>query len=233
MQLSVHPLAVPARTAFPPRAAACWTLLVLSLLSWLPLCGCEGKDAQAIRAMLVDYDRANNTRNGVLAKECVTRASDEQYELVRRHALYSDEKTVRALNPYVKQYVLMTRHRGQADQLAVLTGEDFLVWTTNQGWYAGEESNWEGAFGSIKVRGQVATAPILEDGKPTGGTATFLLEDGKWRVDEPSLVAALDRRLFLAAREEGESIDDYLIALEEESSGREVPDSVWQPMVGR
>ena len=80
------------------------TMLAFCIAAAAVLCsvGCDNKDAQAIRAMLVQYDTANNSKNGRLAKECVTKSSDAQYESIRRHALYSDERTVRALGPYIK-----------------------------------------------------------------------------------------------------------------------------------
>lgn len=209
------------------------TLIGIIAFAFLaPLTACEDKDAQAIRAMLADYDRANNTGNGPLAKDCVTQASDDQYDLIRRHALYSDEKTVRALGPNLKYNVVMTRNRAPAEQLEVLTGEDFLVWTTNEGWYAGGVSNWAGHFGAIRVDGNTATAPILdEEGQPTSEKGTFIKEGGRWRVDEPSMNSYVDKSYRLAARSEGMSEDEFIMSLETNDSGKEVTDAIWQPLI--
>lgn len=213
-----------------PLRSTC--IVLVSLASLMALTACDVKESQAIRAMLADYDRANNTGNGLLAKDCVTQASDDQYDLIRRHALYSDEKTVRALGPNLKYNVIMTRNRAPADQLEVLTGEDFLVWTTNEGWFATGESGWVDAFGAIRVDGNTATAAMLDDeGRPTSDRVTFVKEGGRWRLDEPTMNPYLDKLIRLAARAEGMSEDDYILAAEEEDSGKEIPDAIWQPMI--
>lgn len=209
------------------------TLLALCIIAAGILCGvgCDNKDAQAIRAMLVQYDTANNSKNGRLAKECVTKSSDAQYESIRRHALYSDERTVRALGPYIKHQVLMTRNRASAAQLEVLTGEDYLVWTTNEGWFANGDSGWSTAFGKIAVKGDFATGVVLQDDKPTGDKVHFLKEDGRWRLDETTMGQHMDQWYLDLAKFEGVSVDDLLIFIEEEDSGKEISDSIWQPMI--
>ncbi len=206
--------------------AACTAFLLLACA------GCEDAEAAAIRAMLVKYDQANEQGNGLLAKECVTKSSDTHYDTLRKHALYSDEKTVRALSPSTKLAVIMIRNRASAEQLEVLTGEDFLVWSTNQGWYAGGEP-WANSFGRIKVDGDVALAPMLDEGKPTRVTARFKKEEGKWRLDETTLIHAWDEHYIATARAEGMSVDELITYIEEEDSGKYVEETVWQPMVRR
>ena len=127
----------------------------------------------------------------------------------------------------------MTRNRASAAQLEVLTGEDYLVWTTNEGWFANGDSGWSTAFGTITVKGDFATGVVLQDGKPTGDKVHFLKDDGRWRLDETTMGQHMDQWYRDLAKFEGVSVDDLLVFIDEEDSGKEISDSIWQPMIRR
>jgi hypothetical protein len=206
------------------------------LLVWVCLPGCQDPDAAekaAIRATLRQLDEANEACDGAAAVAVMSSEGLAEYTRLVKLALDAPREKVLVLGSSDKQQIIQLRNRLTRRELEKMDGAAYQQHATGECWYSmGEDyEGYEASIGKIDVMGDMAYAHILdEDGKDSGLLAEFSREDGVWKVNEFSFHRQFDEWTREWASLEGMTDDELLVRLEEIDWGKDVRDSIWDPM---
>lgn len=188
-------------------------------------------DKAAVRAALRQIDTANRSRDGEAAVAVMCRASLDEYTRIVQIALDGKPDEVRRLPPHKLALVFELRNRLTRRELQGMDGRAYQAYATSAGWYDAEWGSWEESVGRIEIDGDRAVAYILDDrGGRTGDRMHFVFEDGMWKVNEFTAGRSIDEAYEREAGQFGMTVENYLILLEEEISGKQVRSTIWQPM---
>ena len=234
-------------------------LMLLSAIFPLAITGCKDEhaaDKQAIQVVWENYDRANVEKDGNTAAGLFTKNTIAHYDKVLKLGLNAKLAECQSLPPHQWAEVVMMRNRGKRSMLGLLNGHGYIVFATQQGWYA--DSGGQLSLKKIKVTGDSANGVLydkeLEEAyrqsqwqralagrrsrylfgsrmeKPPEYPVAFARENGQWRLDETSLYPTFDAMWKEAARWEGMSVHEYIIEDESADSGKEITKKIYEPM---
>lgn len=180
-------------------------------------------DAEAIRGVVREYQRAADRRDGAAAARLVTRDTRAWYGRMRDMAVSAPEAQVRAAPMMERFTVLLYRHRVPAAELRALPADSAFGYTIRAGWVAGHAEEDVASRAEIHGEGDRATLRL-------GGEDThFRREEGVWRWDMmPNLLAASEE--FAPDPESGMTEDEFVIFVLEHSNGEAVSPRIWQPL---
>lgn len=185
-----------------------------------PLAGAE---AEAVRAVVREYQQAAARRDGAATARLVTRDTRGYYARMRDMAVSAPEAQVRALPLMERMMVLMYRHRVPAGELRALPASSAFAYTIDAGWVSGDADGDMASLGEIYGEGDRA---VLRLG---GEDIPFLREDGVWRWDMmPMLLAASEE--FAPDPASGMTEDEFLLFVLKYSDGRDPSPDIWQPL---
>lgn len=211
------------------------TLFVALLsLSWI-LSGCDtrAQDKEDMIVLMQTLDSCNNASDGNNILGIFTQSTWAHNDRLIKLGLEGTEAEVKALPLFDRMEVLRMRLRSNREELSKLKGMEYTRFATSRGWYVTPvEQRAESTLDRFKfsAAGDEAWAYLVVDGEPTQTKIHFIKEGGEWRYDEPEAMIAYGRDYAREARQEGMSENEYIILVLEEEIGREVPDSVWQPL---
>lgn len=181
-----------------------------------------GADADAIRALVRDYQNAVLRRDGAAATPLVSRESRAYYARMRDMAVSAPEAQVRAAPLMDRLTILLYRHRVPADQLRALSGDAAFAHTIHDGWVTGVEG--EEFAARVRIYGEGDRAIIRDE-----GDMHLVREEGVWRLDMmPLILAASDE--FAEGMESRAEQDDFLLFVLEQATGRDPSPGIWQPL---
>lgn len=207
--------------------------LVLLVFVMLFAGGCDphAEDKRQIQKVSDDLDFYNNTRNGAQVVNLFTAETFEHYDRLIKLGLDGTPQQVRSLPPLDKMEVLRMRMRSTRSELSKMTGRQYAEYATSAGWYqTPPEDQVQIRLIRFRFSGNNATAEAQLDRWKTGARMRFEKQDGVWKMDEPSSMAAWDAVYRDLAADEGMTVDEFLFEWLEDEIGRPVPESVWQPM---
>jgi hypothetical protein len=210
------------------RAIAATLLLCPLLVLTGGGCDARARDKQDMTRLMADRDICNENSRGTAVLDVYSEGTFKHYDELLKLGLNGAADKVRALGPTDKMEVLRMRLRATRKELARLTGRQYVEFATGHGWYVrGYKSETENGLRKFRFKADEAT---VDDGDATGVRVRFMNEDGRWKLDEPSQFVAGDRFIRRAAREEGATVDDYIIDELRVEVNKEIPASVWDPM---
>ena len=206
-----------------------WTFLALLpvLPVALPALAADADEDQ-IRKSFLGYKDAILRQQGEAAVNFVNRATIDYYTRMKELALTGAEPDVRKLTTLDKLMVLSLRHRLSLEELRFKTPEQILAHGVDQGWI-GKESVTDSEIGKIEIKGDDASGEYLKGGRAAPMKYRFTKEDGVWKMDLTALFDAGNQAIAMVLKSEGLEEDDFLLGVLGSVSGREVPDSIWQP----
>lgn len=180
-------------------------------------------DAEAIRTVVREYQRAADRRDGAAAARLVTRGTRGYYGRMRDMAVAAPEAEVRAAPLMDRFTILLYRHRVPAAELRALPADSAFAYTISAGWVDGDADDDVASQGEVVGAGDRAILRI------EGEEIYFLREDGVWRWDMmPALLAASEA--FAPDPESGMTEDEFVIFVLEQSTGQTVSPRIWQPL---
>lgn len=143
----------------------CSNALLMLLAAVLPLVitGCKDEhaaDKQAIQVVWENYDRANVEKDGNTAAGLFTKNTIAHYDKLLKLGLNAKLAECQALSPHEWAEVVLMRNRGKRSMLGLLNGHGYIVYATQQGWYA--ESGGQLSLKKIKVSGDSATGVLYD-----------------------------------------------------------------------
>lgn len=189
-------------------------------------------DEPAVRAAFEAYRAALLARDGDAALLHVSEAVFEYYGEVQRLALYATADEVRARPLPDQLYVLMLRTRIPTEQLRAMTPRELFAHGVVQGWI-GEESTRTMQVGRIRVDGRLASAPVLEDKRPSPLHLQFVRQDGAWRWDMLGVIQLMDPLFRQLAEAGGATPEALLLRVVEGVAKRRLPPTVWDAPLQR
>ena len=194
--------------------------------------GMPPPDPEAARVLAVysAYTTALGEHRVAAAAELVTPATLAFYADLRTLALHGGPAQVRAL-PYIQRsLVLGLRHRLTAERLSGMTPGEVLAFA------AENEARFNDGVtpGSPVVRGDAATVPLLNDGRPTVYIVDLERGDAGWRLDLLPFTAQTGCRIRRMIRRRGmgpDRDDEMILRVLERTTGRAPSPDIWQPLV--
>lgn len=218
----------------------------------LPACDKHAEQKKAIREVYDTYNQTAESGDGPGQAAVLSANTLTHYDKLLKIGLNGKADEVMALSPSAQHEILAMRNRATRKQLQGYTGKGYVIHAVKQGWWSGfGDDEWK--LRSIKVNGDSAEARIVEDiptytisqsyrsslrssariernRKPREYPIRFVCEDGKWKVDETTLFPRFDAEATAAAKAYRVSMRDFLMAWEEDESGKEVTMKIWDPM---
>ncbi len=200
-----------------------------------PATGCDSRadDKQDMEVLVQTLDSCNNASDGNGILGIFTQSSFTNNDKLIKLALEGTEAQVKALHMCDRIEVLRMRLRATREELSKLRGQEYTRFATSRGWYVMPPA--ERATATLdrfrfNAAGDEAWAYLVHDGERSDTKIHFIKEGGLWRYDEPEAMIAYSRDCQRAARVEGMSENQYILMMLEEETGKEVPETVWQPM---
>lgn len=207
--------------------------IVLLLLLVLTGCDARSADKEEIRAVFQQLEDCNQAADGKNVLAVFTKSSFDHNEQLLKMGLDGTPEQVRALPPADMEEVLRMRLRATREELEKLDGRQYAEFGTGRGWYRRPSSSLSEqrlTKFTFTPDGREARAQVIADGVRTDTRIHFILEDGAWRYDEALAMREFDRDYRAAARDEGLKVHQFILNNLEDETGKEVPDSVWQPL---
>lgn len=203
--------------------------------------GCEPKSAdhKAVANVWEQIMSAWESSNGKAVVALSSKGTIEYYDRLVKLGLGATASEVKKLTPFEKLEIVMMRHRGKRSELRKLDGKGYIEYATSKGWYSGggdPEGPLYYELGKIKVGKDKVSAwaevYFNDDNKrrKSDYAVKFFKEDGAWKLDETSIHLMLSHEIGYYARMLEMNVDSFIVMIEEESSGFDVPDSIWSTM---
>lgn len=192
----------------------------------------ESEDAAAVRRCFAMYKDTLIRQKGDEAAKWVTKSTIDYYGELREVALYGSEEEVRKLSALKKMSILTLRHRVGADSLLKMSAADVWAHGVGQGW-SGRNSLQDVEIGKIEFENDAASVEVLVRGRPSRVKYRFVKEDGAWKMDVLSRLAASEQGMARMVRNQKIEEDEFLIDLLEMTSFTPVPETIWQPPMKR
>lgn len=175
------------------------------------------------------YRDAVGAGDGDSAVAEIALSTIERYQSFLDAALSADAAALNQLNASARLQVLLLRHRLAADRLQSLDGRTLLAFMIYDGWIAADTVTAT-QLGDVTIRGDHASAPLFNAGRPTRDRAHFVREGRVWKVNLlPNLNATADR-LAQTAQAEGKTENEHLLTLVEKSTGQPPREDIWEPV---
>lgn len=172
------------------------------------------------------YCQAVMAYQGGEAARWVTDSTLVLYATYINLALHGSKKEIEK-QPLTDQINILTmRHKIPTAELNAMDGRALFVYTVDHQWTKKEAVEVQ-SLGKTDVKGNVAKAVLLVNGKPLGLTLSFLLEGGVWKTDLTSLVKKSSDGLKWIALTNGMSAHKLLLQSVEAGVGHPLGDALW------
>jgi hypothetical protein len=182
-----------------------------------------------VRAAFKAYQRAVLSGDGSGATARVSRGTLDYYGELLGLVLRGREDAVRAAPLATRIRVVAIRHQMRVERLLGLSAESLFANGVERGWLSPGVAGV--SLGRIEVEDLAATGVRLAAGREAG-RFEFDRERSGWRVDLRANLEAESAELRELAREQGVAEDELVLALVQAASRVEVPDAIWQPLLG-
>lgn len=200
--------------------------VALTTLLLLASPGFAVSDEEAVKKVFVEYRSAVIAGKGNAVAALLSRSTAEYYDEMRKLALHADRKEVQSQSLVNQVQVLRLRVQVPADELADFPPEGVIAHVVERGWI-GKNSVIRLSPGKVVVEGDVAIIHVIVDGKDGGPGFRFVREAGNWRLDLVPTFHASNAAMQLAARREGVSDEEFVLALTESILGRKLTAEDW------
>lgn len=209
-----------------PRSIA-WLIAAFLLSMAALLTACDSR-AAAVRATDESYDVALDSNDGATAVTFLSKDSlawlDRMVELART----AKKSKVKNL-PYGERHeVLQIRLLLKPGELRNIDGRSYYIRLVGAGW-TGSTSEARRTKISLSSAGDAATVTYRYPGEQETFFGYWVFEDGAWKEDQVKAAFEASRSSDSDARAAGMTEDQMLVDYLEQSSGLEVPESIWDP----
>jgi hypothetical protein len=186
-------------------------------------------EAAKIELVFKMYKVAIANSDGTQAADVMATATIEEYQHYRDWALTADKSVLSKQRVDQQRQALFYRLRLNAEQLEPMDGRALFAHAVNEEWI-GKESVATLTLRDIRVAGNRAVAKVTVNGKPTTSEFDFVMEGGAWKLDLLRFSATIAERLAEQLKNDGKSIEQYLLENLSELEGESVGERVWTPL---
>lgn len=140
----------------------------------------------------------------------------------------ADSSKLETANLLEKFSVLAIRHSVDWGMLRAMDGQSLLMFAIENGMIGRETART--AIGSVKLRNEsLAAGELVLDGRPTGNTADFYWESGRWKVDLTAVLKANEIGLKKMLSKPNLTENQSILLTLKETFGKEPGREIWQP----
>ncbi|MFD0203658.1 MULTISPECIES: hypothetical protein [Saccharothrix] len=166
-------------------------------------------EEEAIRQAFADYRDAARAKDGAAAAKVLSQDSLDYYREMRDLSLTGTAEQLGDQGTTTMMMVYVMRAEFDATELRGMSAEQLVAAAVEKG-LVSESSLDNVDLGTMTVDGETATAKMTVSGKPAGIEMTFRKEDGSWRFDAHSIMAAVDESLKAVAKQQGLSMEEFI-----------------------
>lgn len=204
------------------------TLLALVTLIMVPACDTGSADREAVRDAIEQYYTAYAANDGAKVVGLVTNSTIRWYDRMLSMGRDGTAQQIANLTSQEKWEILMMRNRNTKAQIKDMDGRAYFIHATSKGYYVNDDVKVD--LPRIRIMGTTAIAPVTIDGEDSDLEARFFKEDGSWKIDETTLYPVYCKWIELGARFERMTVEQFLIATEEDETGKKVRSDIWDRM---
>jgi hypothetical protein len=177
-----------------------------------------------IRETFDRYKDALKERDGEAAAGLISTETLDYYEEMRQVAARAGPAEIRKHSLMNRLLITRMRIGIHLPALRSMTGREVFALGVKEGWSDAENTSRQ-EFGEIDVVGDFANA-AQTNGVPT--SYDFHREQGQWKLDLTAVIASANFAFKQAARESGQSENQFLFTLLESATGRSVTKAIWR-----
>jgi hypothetical protein len=185
-------------------------------------------DEEAVRFTFERYRNAILARDGETAYDCVDENTRRYYARIMDHVKYDAEDALRELSFTDLTIILAARQFIAQDTLATMDGRDLFVHAVDNGWT--DREIVVASLGPVEFSDGAAHAPALVNRRATLFHWVFHFEDGRWRLDLATQLAAIDDASRQMLASEGLEPADLAYGMLVRGAGADiVSPEIWNP----
>ncbi len=215
---------------------------LLSVVMAAGLWGCDAHaaDKQALQALIDTHAKANEAKDGATIARILSQNTFDHYERNLKLALDGTKAEVYAASASDRMEIARIRMLMNRRQIEKMTGKEYAVYSTSQGWYSfgfdpGEVLGVD--LTNFKFAGKDTAYAQPRGGRRNKALPhryTFIKEGGSggdWKYDETSSYEHWSQELEEDARRSNREINLFILELVAEDTGKPVNKSLFdRPM---
>ncbi len=219
----------------PLRVVGCLVLLALS--SALVACDSRSKDKQTLQALVDTHAKANEAKDGATMARILSTNTFDHYARNIKLALDGSQSEIHAATVVDRIEVARMRSRMTRKQLAKMSGKDYLIFATSEGWYSfgvGAEDVTGVDLTNFKFAGADTAYAQPRGGRRNKALPhryTFIKEGADWKYDETSSYDHWSSEIEEDARRSNTEVNMYICSMVGAETGKQVPRTIFdKPM---
>lgn len=216
------------------RNVLVFVMCVGTLCALLLTSGCgPNKDTQDIEDSFNTWFDALLTKDPTTVLKYTIENSLSHFDQVRTLAVDADKAKMMNLPGGLFWEVVTARNRAKRADLEKLSASGFLSYAVAHGWY-GSRTGVDAAdltLTKVHSSGESADAILQIDGRTTTLKLYFEKKGEIWQVDADRVFSAFDSRFEALAKRTGMSVQDLIITVEENATGKTIDlDKIYSKM---
>jgi hypothetical protein len=202
-------------------------IVSLTVASLLIIPGCEDLE-QEVREAFDQYVAARDGRDLSTVLALTDPTYIDHLDYLVKMARSGEKDRVMRLTPVERIHIVCMRNRLKRDELASMTGKEWLSRTIKEGW--AKEVDDEGpqiGLGGITIKRPRAFAALTVQGRETAFKMQFAKTNNQWVLDPKCFDDLIDnyiRRIPMSADAE----DKLILRIESNASGKNVTPAIWE-----
>lgn len=221
------------------RVVGClaWALLSVIVLTGMWGCDAHAADKQALQALINTHAKANEAKDGATIARILSQNTFDHYERNLKLALDGTKSEILAASVVDRVEVAMIRAALPRKLAEKMTGKEYAIHSTKQGWYSFDRDPEE--VSGVLLTNYKFAGRDTAYAQPVGARTrkalpyryTFIKEGEDWKFDETSSYEYWSAWLEQEARLAGRDVNVYIIEYISERLGKNVSSSLFdRPM---
>jgi hypothetical protein len=202
-------------------------IVALAALALLAVSGCEDLE-QEVRDSYSEYTAAVDAKDLSAVLSLTDPTYIEHLDFLVKMARSGEKDRVMKLTPVEKVHIVRMRNRLKREELAAMTGKEWLSRRLKEGWTKEvDEDGPEIGLGDITVKRPRAFAVLTVNGMDTDFKMQFAKTNNQWVLDPKcweDLVNNFIRRIPMSEGAE----NTMILRAEASASGKRVTEAIWE-----
>ncbi|MFN4008010.1 MAG: hypothetical protein ACK4HE_10910 [Chitinophagaceae bacterium] len=180
-----------------------------------------------IQALYKAYETAVDNKDTKAILSMLSTSSKQYFDKILRLAQKAKKSEVMQLPLSDKIAVLTLRHTTTDQELLTMNAQSFMMQSMDKG--LKKKINTVTTLGTVNIKGNTATAPLIVNGKPSPVTMTFVKEGTTWKYDYTALLNNMNQMMqMLAAQANNEA---FLMQMLQGINGKKPDATIWNTVL--
>jgi len=180
-----------------------------------------------IQALYKAYETAVDKKDTKAILSMLSTSSKQYFDKVLLLAKKAKKAEVMQLPLSDKIAVLTLRHTTTDEALLAMNAQNFMMQSMDKG--LKKNINTQNTLGTITIKGNTATAPLVVNGKPSPVAMTFVKEGTAWKYDYTALLNNMNQMMqMFAAQANNEA---FLMQMLQGINGKKPDATIWNTVM--